>query len=363
MGLGSGLWKNQKATLAHLIVGKGGLSGEVMDVRLDIAAVLTPLVAVAIEEYLLPQPALPTAIMPVTATLTTAQTYRLTALSGSIGQGAISPPRNITVTTAGTTATDAPATATINGLDAQGNVISETITGVNAGAATYSTKSCFARVTSVVFPAAAATDATVSVGTGIIIGLSQTPKLRAGQLLPLVRREVVDGSVVTTGVYTLPATNPPYGAYTPASAPATPAAAVVTGTTNVTSAALYGSGGTLAGGGTGLTLILTVGPGASPLTLTFSGTGVGNDASSAAMLAAIMTEWPALTATINGSNELVLTTNAQGTYNGVITVGAGTANTALGLTAATTHGTGHLYAHEYEYDATLQKNYPTYSPQ
>ena len=113
-------------------------------------------------------------------------------------------------------------------------------------------------------------------------------------------------------------------------------AAVVTGSTDITSGALYGVGGTLAGGGTGLTLILTVN-GVGPTTLTFDGTGAGNDASEAAMLAAIHTTWPALAATDVATN-LRLTDSVLGAGSHIV-IGAGTANTALGLSPGTHNGT------------------------
>lgn len=117
-------------------------------------------------------------------------------------------------------------------------------------------------------------------------------------------------------------------------------AAVVTGSTDVTAAGLYGPGGTLATGPK--TLILTVN-GVGPTTLTFDAAGLTNDASDTAMLAAIHTLWPAITASLGGvgGNKLVLTDSTLG-LGSTITVGAGTANAALGLTPATTAGTNAL---------------------
>jgi hypothetical protein len=354
---GSGLWGTQSPTHPHLIIGPGGIAKEVADVRRDLMATFAPLVGVAIEEYDAPPAAVPAAIMAVTASSLSAQDYQYAQLTGSVGDGAISPPRNMTVTTAGTTATHAPASLTVNGFDAQGNALSETITGTNGGAATYTGIKCFAKVNSVVTPAGTGTDATLSVGTGAVIGLSSTPMLRTGQLVGLVRNEIVDGALVgppATGTLSTVAAHPPFGAYVPATAPTTSAPAIVTGTADITASALYSSGGTLAGGGTGLTLILTV-DGVGPTTMTFSGAGTGNDASEAAMLAAIEAEWPALTAVQGGGggNKLVLQTLLSGYAAAVIVVGAGTANTALGLTSATTHGGGHNYSIEYELNGNL----------
>lgn len=215
--IGSGLFKKMVPNFPHLSQGSHGMTGEIADLRRDIAFTLTPLAAICIEEYTAPPAAVPAAIMAVTASSTSAQTYSLAALTGSIGRGAISPPRNLTVTTAGVGA-DAPASVTINGIDINGSVISETLSGTNATGTVTGAK-CFAKVTSVVTPAAAAADATISVGTGIVVGLANKPKIRTGAALPLVRRELVDGALVATGVLTLPATNLPNGAYTPAAAP------------------------------------------------------------------------------------------------------------------------------------------------
>ncbi len=99
----------------------------------------------------------------------------------------------------------------------------------------------------------------------------------------------------------------------------------ITGTADITAGALYGGGGTL----DGLTLIGD--SGAGPITLNLS--GVGNAASEGTLLAAIMAEWPAWTVGVGGvgGNKLTI---ANPTHGGAITIGAGSANAALGLTAA-----------------------------
>lgn len=101
----------------------------------------------------------------------------------------------------------------------------------------------------------------------------------------------------------------------------------ITGTADITDADLYGVGGDL----DGLTLILNVnGGGATTLTLDVA----TNAASKAALLAAIAVQWAALTAT-DVSTHLRL---ADSSATGSIVVGAGTANTLLGLTAGTYGG-------------------------
>lgn len=345
---GSGLWSTMHALFKHLAQGSHGLIGEIADVRRDINQALSPLVAVAVEEYDTPIPASGTNILTGGVSSLAAQTFSYAALNGSLGDGVISPPRNVEVIVAGGTATQMSATVTVNGLDAWGRALSETITGTNGGAATYAGVKCFAKVNSVAVPVGTGTGATFTVGTGVVIGLSNYPKMRAGQKLPLVRHEIVDAAVVTTGALTLATTNPPFGAYTPGTAPTTPGAATFTGTVDLTTAGLYGSGGSL----NGLVLDFTTINGAGPVSLTLNGST--NAASESALLAAINVAFPGLTATANGSHFLVLTDNFSGAaYSLVLAAnGTSTANTTLGLTAGTETGTGHQYAQEYEFDGT-----------
>lgn len=109
--------------------------------------------------------------------------------------------------------------------------------------------------------------------------------------------------------------------------------ATVVGTADVTASGLYGGGGTL----NGLTLIIND-DAAGSQTLTLVGTT--NAASQAALFAAIEAEWPGLTAVLGGAGttKLVLTDVLVGAAS-TFTVGAGTANAALGLTAAAYTGT------------------------
>jgi hypothetical protein len=94
MSLGSGLFANQTATLAHLL-NAGGWSREIANLRQELAAILASLVGVAIEEYTMPPAAVPAAIMTVTPSSTSAQSYSGSSLNGSVGSGVIFPPRNI----------------------------------------------------------------------------------------------------------------------------------------------------------------------------------------------------------------------------------------------------------------------------
>lgn len=82
-------------------------------------------------------------------------------------------PRNIVLTTGGTTANIGAGTAVVSGTNIFGAAISEnfTITSAQNGATTGA--KAFASVSSVVFPAATGTGATVSVGTGVKLGLKR----------------------------------------------------------------------------------------------------------------------------------------------------------------------------------------------
>lgn len=198
-------------------------------------------------------------------------------------------------------------------------------------------------------------------GSGAVLVLTYPPKIRLGATLVL--REMLDGANVSpiTGTITQPGGVGTPWVYTPATAPNAATAGVVTGTADCSQAALYGATGTL----NGLTLILTVN--GNNHTLTFSDpvnpTNIPYPSPTVlnpplSMLQIIDNAFPGLTATLNGSNFLLLTNKFSGTTQTIV-VGAGTANTALGLSAGTTAGTGHSYAVFYEYDGTQIPNAST----
>lgn len=158
------------------------------------------------------------AIKTAIATVASATTYSGSALNGSIGASAISPPRNITVTTAGSTPADAPASATITGTAADGSTQTETIT-ISQTAATAAGVKAFATVTSIALTAADGTDATLAFGIGNVLGLDSKLRDVGGASNGGVVKEVFNGSVVTNGTFVLPATSGPYGSYSPNTAP------------------------------------------------------------------------------------------------------------------------------------------------
>jgi len=171
------------------------------------------MVALTVDEFTDPVAADPDGIKLAVATVAAATTYSGAALDGAVGAGAISPPRNITVTTAGATPADAPATATINGTDINGAVLSEVITVAQTATIALGLKA-FASVTSIVLPAADGVAATLAFGFGDEIGLSKPIVTRAG--LTSLTREIEAGVLVTTGVVTDATVGAPNGTYLPA---------------------------------------------------------------------------------------------------------------------------------------------------
>lgn len=137
-------------------------------------------------------------------------------LDGVVASAAVPFGRNVTVTTVG--ADDQfsfPFDVVVEGLDLDGNDLTETIT-VASGASpgTIAGAKIFIKVTKATIPncSAAAGAGTVSVGFGALLGMDRVPVTRAG--LVNVIREVAAGSVVTNGTFV--AAN---RSYAPSSAP------------------------------------------------------------------------------------------------------------------------------------------------
>jgi hypothetical protein len=200
------------------------------------------------------------------------------------------------------------------------------------------------------------------------------PKMRMGTVL--VRKEILDGVVVASPTSTITLVGGLW-VFTPTTAVNASSAAQITGSADLSVSTLYyqpANGQLPASNGTldGLTLILTVNGVAN--TLTFG--QVTNPVNPPyvnqitvlnpplTLLGIIEQAFPGLTATLSSPTSpayLVLTDNLKGTTQTIV-VGSGTANTALGLTPATTAGTGHSYAVEYEYDGTKVSNATTSVP-
>lgn len=216
MANGSGLFRNQYAKKPHLLQASGGIAAEVKDLRDDIASSLGGLAAITVDEYTNAPAADTDAFKTAIATVAAVVTYSGTALNGVVGEAALAYPRNVTVTTGGATPADAPATATINGVDVNGSAISETITVAQTAATAAGTKA-FSKVTSIELPAADGTAATLEFGFGDLLGLSQPIKTRAGYTGSIL--EIEAGTATTTGAFADTTVGAPNGTYLPTTVP------------------------------------------------------------------------------------------------------------------------------------------------
>lgn len=165
------------------------------------------------DEYTNPAAASATALRAATATVTTVRTT--TSFTAGGVAALADAPRQIVFTTAGGTAADAPASATITGVDVNGDSISETVTLAQTATTATSAK-FFASITSIVEAVGDGTDATIAIGIGAPLGLRRKAKVRGGVVH--VINETAAGARVTTGTFTIPASALPNGSYTPSSA-------------------------------------------------------------------------------------------------------------------------------------------------
>jgi hypothetical protein len=211
---GSGLFSDQRGKKPHLSdPGKGGVLGEVGDLRADVGNVMAKLAAITVQEWIDPVALANDGLEAATATTVAPRTVTTFEAAGVAALAAY--PRNVTFTTAGATPADAPANAVVTGTDIDGNALTETVT-VPQTAATGAGVKAFKTVTSVAYAAADGTGATVAIGFGDVFGLEEMLIARGGGAA--VVQEIEAGSAVTTGTFVLPASSPPYGTYAPATA-------------------------------------------------------------------------------------------------------------------------------------------------
>jgi len=215
MTAGSTLFSDQLPEKAHLVRG-GGLSGEVADLRSDIRSVLALLAPITVEEFVDPALADVDAIVTSIASAASETVLEGAALDGAVGEGVMSPPRNVTITTTSNADIDAVA-AVVEGTDISGDAQTDTITLTDGGGATDAGTKAFATVTKVTIPAQSGTGGALEVGFGAVIGLGAKIVTRAGYTGPV--KEIAAGSVVTNGTFVAAATSGPNGTYEPSSAP------------------------------------------------------------------------------------------------------------------------------------------------
>ena len=187
--LGSGLWAQQHAAIPHLAV-----SNEMANVRADIAKVLTPLAALAVEEFTNPVASDPAGLLVATTTSVAIQ-QKLAAALLAPGKAALAAfPRNITFTTGAGTSADAPANAVIVGTDVDDKPLTETVVLAQTNTIAEGVKA-FKTIVSITYAAGDGAGTTVSIGFGKKFGLRRPIKVRAGAKALL--REISGGAVVT----------------------------------------------------------------------------------------------------------------------------------------------------------------------
>lgn len=213
MSNGSGLFTN-KGPVQGRLLRPGGVRGEVLDLRNDVVSALAPLVTLTIDEYTDPLAPAAGALEAATASQVTARTAVL--LQAGLDELDIVA-RPIQFTTAGVTPADAPATATITGLDANSEETTETVSLAQT-ATTATSETCFKGTDlEIVYAVGDGAGATIAIGYPGVLALNKPIKSRAGLVTAV--QEIEAGSVVDTGTFTSPTTNPPNGAYEPATPP------------------------------------------------------------------------------------------------------------------------------------------------
>lgn len=166
MTAGAGIFRRMKDKLDHLVGPGGGLSGEIFDLRKDIANELGVMAGFVAEEWTnLVGVAAPGAAVLKVATATVAAPVTVLP-AGLLAAGLAmlaAHPRQLTFTTAGATPADAPANVVITGTDFNNAAQSETLVLAQTAAAVTSVKA-YKTITSIVYPAADNTGATVAIG-------------------------------------------------------------------------------------------------------------------------------------------------------------------------------------------------------
>jgi hypothetical protein len=215
---GSGLFSNQYSKKPHLLQEVGGLAAEVKDLRDDVGRVFGPISAMTVEEFTNVAIADVDAIKESVDSSDEDQLYTGDDLDGAVGVTVMSPPRNITITT--TTDADIDAVdVVITGIGADGLEQTDTIKLTNGGGVTNVGTRAFSQVTSIAVPAQSGDGGSLQFGFGALIGLGQKIKSRAGKVSALY--EITGNALVCppSGTFASAAASPPYGTYTPLSAP------------------------------------------------------------------------------------------------------------------------------------------------
>jgi hypothetical protein len=209
MSEGSGLFTNARPMNANLVKpGQGGIGGEVGDLRQDVAKTLAPMAAICIAEYINPLAAAANNVMAASVTPAAGVVATLLPVAGG-GTNKLTKAttdnlkiasRQLTFTTAGSTAANAPATASVRGKDEHGLQFTEVV-ALQQVAGVVTTSNFFAEVDKITYSVGKGAGATIAIGLGATLGLTRTLVKRAGRYAIL--QESAAGSVVTTGTFKL----------------------------------------------------------------------------------------------------------------------------------------------------------------
>jgi hypothetical protein len=218
----STLFGHRSPRLAHLVLrGKGGLPGEIADLRGDTEDAFLAMQAnggyIHTDEFTNVAAADVDGIKLAAATAATPQAFTAANWDGVLGTAEMVPPRNATITTSSHADVDAVAVVITGRIrDFMGLLVAQTdtINLTDGGGATDAGIKAFSFIDGVAVPAQGGAGGSLSIGWGVLIGMSRPMRSMAGLLRPL--REVAAGSVVTNGTF---AATAPNGTYSPNSAP------------------------------------------------------------------------------------------------------------------------------------------------
>lgn len=218
---GSGLFENQRGVSpSKTAPGKGGLPGEVGDLRRDVGAVLGTLAAITVQQWNAPLAGGADTLKFVTGVVTEPIVHGPEDFTPATLADMLEAPRRVVIGIGGPTATDAPDSATIKGKLVNGEDHEETVAVPQVDGGEVSTSHFFASIESIAFTAGQGTGAAYLLGTSLAIGLAGHLQSRAGA--PAVTMEVEDGTVAgpdaLAGTYTLPPSALPNGSYEPGAA-------------------------------------------------------------------------------------------------------------------------------------------------
>jgi hypothetical protein len=207
---------SQRPDQSRFVTGKRGLAGEVGDLRDDVEEELSPMAALAVEEWENVAAADTDGVLASVASANGDVAYVEADLVGAAAV-VLDPPRNVTITTGGTAAngfTDCE----VVGKDINGDDMTEAIGSINS-AATHAGAKCFAEVTGLNFTGGTDATATHEAGFGSIIGLAKPMKTRAGAGAMLSAIEAGTLGAPPAGTVEVAGTAEPNGSYDASAAP------------------------------------------------------------------------------------------------------------------------------------------------